>query len=61
MRAIYLRARLASFPHAYAVAIRLREQTGLRQYVISSPNPLQPVRVSAAPPRRADQLMALVA
>jgi hypothetical protein len=56
-----LRARLASFPHAYAVALRLRAQTGEHQYIIRSNDPLRPVRVSASPPRGADEIVALVA
>lgn len=44
------RARLASFEHAYAVAIRLRLATGLDQFVVVTGNPLQPVRVTTQPP-----------
>jgi hypothetical protein len=60
MLSAHLRARLASFPHAYAVALRLREQTGDHQYIIRSADPVRPVRVSAVPPRRPDEIMALV-
>jgi hypothetical protein len=56
-----LRARLASFPHAYAVALRLRAQTGEGQYIIRSTDPVRPVRVSAIPPRGGDEIVALVA
>lgn len=41
-----LRARLASFDHAYAVAHQLRRITGMRQYVLRTGDPFQPVRVS---------------
>lgn len=55
------RARLACFHHAYAVAVRLRESSGDRQYVIRTASPLQPVRVSPWPPGPHELLMALVA
>lgn len=61
MLSVHLRARLASFPHAYAVALRLRAQTGEHQYIIRSADPLRPVHVSASPPRDADEIVALVA
>lgn len=60
MLSAHLRARLASFPHAYAVALRLRAQTGEHQYIIRSANPLRPVRVSTSPPVGSDEVMALV-
>jgi hypothetical protein len=44
------RARLASFLHAYAVAVRLREATGLDQFVVRTGDPMQPFRVTATPP-----------
>lgn len=43
-----LRARLASFEHAYRLATRLRCATGERQYIIATGDRLQPVRVTAA-------------
>lgn len=61
MLSVHLRARLASFPHAYAVALQLRAQTGEYQYIIRSSDPLRPVRVSAAPPSDPDEIVALVA
>lgn len=61
MLSAHLRARLASFSHAYSVALRLREQTGLDQYIVQTADPLQPVRVSAVPPKDANTLLALVA
>ena len=45
-----LRARLASFEHAYRIAIRLRGQTGDSQYVIETGDPIRPVRVISTPP-----------
>lgn len=61
MLSAHLRARLASFPHAYAVALQLRAQTGAYQYIIRSSDPLRPVRVSASPPKGADEILAFVA
>lgn len=45
-----LRARLASFEHAYVLATRLRHATGCRQYVVRTDDPIQPVHVTATPP-----------
>jgi hypothetical protein len=55
-----LRARLASFEHAYAIATRLCRITGRDQFVIRTGDPLQPIRVSASAPPEADRLMARV-
>jgi hypothetical protein len=55
-----LRARLASFEHAYAVATRLRRYTGRDQFVILTGNPLQPVRVTEMLPTATDCVMARV-
>lgn len=55
-----LRARLASFEHAYALAIRLRDQTGRQQYVVRTGNPLQPVTIVPEPPPEALCLLAQV-
>jgi hypothetical protein len=40
-----MRGHLASFDHAYAVALQERKRTGRRQYVVRTDNPLQPHRV----------------
>ena len=55
------RARLASFAHAYAVAIRIRDATGRRQHVVRTSCHLQPYRISAEPPPDPDDLLVLVA
>ncbi len=55
-----LRARLASFEHAYVLAVRLHTQTGADQYVVRTGNPLQPVRVVSEPPAARDGLLAVV-
>lgn len=60
MLAFYLRARLASFAHAYAVAVQRRAETGDCQFVSRTGNPLQPHRVSAAPPGPQEILLILV-
>ena len=54
------RARLASFEHAYSVALRVRLATGRHQCIIRTGNPLQPVRVSAWPPGMSETLLALI-
>jgi hypothetical protein len=53
-----LRARLASFEHAYVIAARLRRQTGCDQFIVRTLNPLQPVRVTTVPPDDRDYLIA---
>lgn len=58
--ALALRARLASFAHAYALAVRLRESTGADQFVIRTASPMQPVRVSPHPPECGEVLLAVV-
>ncbi|ODP36398.1 hypothetical protein BFL28_06685 [Sphingomonas turrisvirgatae] len=55
-----LRARLASFEHAYAVATRLRLATGKDQFVLRTGDPIQPVRVSDTSPMTSDELIARV-
>lgn len=61
MLAMTLRTRIDCFAHAYAIALRLREERGAHQFIIRSACPLQPVRVSATPPTPSEQLMALIA
>ena len=56
-----LRARLASFDHAYAVALRLRRVTGRLHYVVRTGNPLQPFRVTDHQPTRPDRTLAMIA
>ncbi len=55
------RAALASFDHAYAVAVQLREATGAEQLVIRTGNNVQPFRVSRREPRHPEEVLALVA
>jgi hypothetical protein len=55
-----LRARLASFEHAYALATHLRRSTGDDQFVVRTGDPIQPVRVINQPPDKSDRLLALV-
>lgn len=56
-----LRARLASFDHAYVVALRLRCATGRLHYVIRTHDPLQPHRVTDRQPSRPDRTLAMIA
>lgn len=54
------RARLASFEHAYAVAIQMRRATGQDQFVVRTGDPIQPVCVTSMPPAETGFLLALV-
>ena len=60
MLALRLRARLASFAHAYAVAVRRRNETGDAQFVMRTGDPLQPFRVSSSLPEGREILLALI-
>ena len=55
------RAQLASFEHAYAVAVQKRRQTGRPQVVLRTADPAQPFRVTSATSSRRKALMALIA
>lgn len=55
------RSRLASFENAYAVAVQLRETTGVDQFVVRTDNPVQPFRVAQACPEHPEAVLALVA
>lgn len=55
------RANLASFANAYAVAIRLRECSGVDQFVVRAGNPLQPVRITNLCPTNDQHTLAMVA
>ena len=56
-----LRARLASFDHAYAVAIRRRRETGAGQYIVRTGDPSRPFRIVSTPPAGDETLTARVA
>lgn len=55
------RNRLASFENAYAVAVQLRETTGVDQFVVRTDNPIQPFRVSRRERQHPETILALVA
>lgn len=55
------RARLLSFDRAYAVAVQLRRSSGTDAFVVRTGNPLQPFRVTSAPTRADEQVLAWVA
>ncbi|AOH85562.1 hypothetical protein AWL63_18110 [Sphingomonas panacis] len=55
------RAELASFDHAYAVAVQRRRETGRHQFVIHTDEPLQPYRVTTVPPVDAQDVVMHVA
>lgn len=54
------RRSLASFENAYAVAVQLRETTGVDQFVVRTCDPAQPFRVSRREPRHPEMVLALV-
>ncbi|GLT01034.1 hypothetical protein GCM10007897_24250 [Sphingobium jiangsuense] len=56
-----LRARLASFDHAYLLAIRLSERSDQELFVVRTGNPIQPYRVTARPPANDEQMVLRVA
>jgi hypothetical protein len=55
------RSSLASFENAYAVAIQLRETTGVDQFVVRTDNPIQPFRVSRRQPLHPESMLARIA
>lgn len=55
------RAELTSFDRAYNVALRARRQTGMRQFIVATGNPFQPIRTSCAAPGNDEIVLALVA
>ena len=55
------RSSLASFENAYAVAIQLRDNTGVDQFVIRTDNPVQPFRVARCRPHYPESLLVVVA
>lgn len=56
-----LRAKLASFEHAYAVAVQRRRETGRYQLVVRTNNPTQPFRVTSTSPEPDENLLLQVA
>ena len=55
-----LRAQLASFDHAYALATRLRQATGRNQYVVRTDDPFQPIHVSPTLPAERERVLAWI-
>ena len=55
------RACLASFEHAYAVAVQRRRTSGRLQFVVSTGNSLQPFRTTSQTPRPYERMLALLA
>ena len=55
------RGQLASFAHAYRVAVQRRQCSGVNQFVVSTGDPVQPFRTTSQPPHCAEQLLAMVA
>ena len=55
------RRSLASFENAYAVAVQLREATGVDQFVVRTGNADQPFRVSRQSPQAPETMQVLVA
>lgn len=55
------RGQLASFNHAYRLAVQRRKCSGVIQFVVSTGDPVQPFRTTSRPPEPAERLLALVA
>lgn len=55
------RAELASFEHAYAVALRIHARTGRMQLILRTGDPVQPYRVAAHGGEQEGTVLALVA
>lgn len=55
------RQQLASYSHAYAVALQMRRQSGIRQYILRTANPLQPFRITSQAPELDERILAMVA
>jgi hypothetical protein len=55
------RAQLASFEHAYAVALRIHGCTGRMQVILRTGDPVQPYRVVAHGGEQVGTVLALVA
>lgn len=55
-----VRARLASFDHAYAVALQCLRHSGIPHYVVRGNTPLQAYRVTTRPPDLPDRWLAMV-
>lgn len=56
-----LRAVLASFAHAYAVAVRQREAGIPCRIVVATGDTLQPFRVTGDAPARHERILAVIA
>lgn len=55
------RQSLASFENAYAVAVQIRDTSGVDQFIVSTGNALQPYRVTPDQPSQQETLLARVA
>jgi len=55
------RAQLAGFSNSYAVALRLRHESGMPQFIVRTGNPLQPFRTTSRAPDNDETVLALVA
>lgn len=54
------RARLASYDHAYAVAVQRKRETGRPQFVLRTGDSFQPFQVSTSGPQRHQSVMTLI-
>lgn len=55
------RHRLASFEHAYRVAIERRRASGIQQFILRTGDPMQPFRTTGRAPAQDEHILALVA
>lgn len=56
-----LRARLASFEHAYTLAVRLSILRDSDMFVVRTGNPVQPYRITTSAPANDEQMVFRVA
>ena len=55
------RGQLSSFENSYAVALQRQRHSGVSQFILRTPNPLQPFRTTSQAPDRDELIVALVA
>ena len=54
------RARLASFDHAYAVAVQRKTHGGRDQFILATGDALQPYRITSRRPSDGDTVLAVI-
>ena len=54
------RARLASFEHAYAVAVQRKTHGGRDQFILATGDAVQPYRITSRRPSDGDTVLAVI-